>query len=365
MNRDPSEAIIEARKDLVEDLDRLFQPFDLSSFSELAPVIEGFIEQYVNTAIRDHREVLASSAGLLGAGAFLEIGGVRIRTGVALDLWAPSVLEIVIVPDEEPPARRPRSRKIAIEGVGRVREVRLLVAPELDIDTEQLELMVKTTLESGYSWLREKFRLALASEEDSMAGEVYSHLRAILPDQEVWERVWLWSYVDGEGAYLGDPKLSDAKLLDIRGHPLAAGKSPVELLVTALTTLSHLSDSFTQEAIKSGEPIDVDLRTALYGDDEPVYVVSERLLFGESALTIYPIVRSGRGLFLAGFPARLRSELIPIFDRHREELGQRFLVNRSKINRLLRKLAGGQPERIPQLVELAGRFTRGILGLDQ
>jgi hypothetical protein len=81
--------------------------------------------------------------------------------------------------------------------------------------------------------------------------------------------------------------------------------------------------------------------------------------------TLCPIVVEGSAFLVAVFPARFKSEILPVLSERLPEIQKIFKDKRDNVRRKLGKLENlPQTMLNPTLFECIGRFLRGLMGLE-
>jgi hypothetical protein len=348
------------RTDL-DDLGSIRQPLlDLCDLVEnhLVEVAAGEVSTCVATlaAAHDQRFVSLSDRQF-------SVDGKLYETRVTENVRRPLVLDVAIAPiAAQSDWKLPRSpEKVKVHGAGRYAEVDIYLHESLAAARESMASALKAIFEVGYRWLQAHVMGELIDIEHAACSAMYTELRKSLPPP-LWQHIWLYVLAERKGLYVPDPIVVQDVLTTASARRSVGSLSPLELTVDFATRMLEANNTVSMGAIAADSIFEGDFSASPYASTG--FGVTEELVWQYDTFAVQPLVRGGKILVVAGYPANLQAEIQPMLEKSKNRLAH--VVNdqaKSMHRRVLGlKHEGEVHERFrQQVMELGGTFTGKLL----
>lgn len=328
--------LVEALKDdLIAKLDSQLNLKTVPDVIRAAEYIEDYLLKYVRSALAKYSASIVSGSRYNPNTSEIEISGriyeVRIREGI-LDS---SLVEVALI------QRQPTAPELTggfkgfqIPGHGRYQHANIWLPDEIEFNREWFSTITHAVFQTGYLWLEERMRAISSNPEISFAMNLYSYLRTVIGNDELLGRIWLMCCAEGKGFFLLQPYTAFGALTTVGPSAPATGYSAMRLVTEFLGTDIQDEKLFSTIAAREGVSKDFDLKEAKFKDDLPLVLRAEISIFEAESIHIYPITKSASEYLVAVIPTRLRENILPVLELHKDELARRFWESHDHLSKM-------------------------------
>ncbi|HEX8481114.1 MAG TPA: hypothetical protein VF650_04350 [Allosphingosinicella sp.] len=224
---------------------------------------------------------------------------------------------------------------------------------------EEIASITSDMIGVASTWFECRLRSSLKVAEADVIASLYTYFRSQLPAGLQSMPIWFSAASRKRGYYVLDPNLAEAALHDLVGAAPSLSSGPAACLADFLSAAVPIDEAFGLEVARAGMCLDIDFRDAKYKKNLTALQLSEMAVFGGNAASAFPIYSRGDTYLIAAFPTQLRDILLPILELSKDELAQRFITARSRIDRVFKKLVNHGSRLSPADL---GEFTGTLLG---
>lgn len=356
------------RQDLIKELSTLFGSLNFDELFRSAVAVETYTATKLRALICANASAIFTSTEIDSDVGIFCCGSMEFQVNISEEVRAPEELLIAILPhdvEQQTKKRDFKSQTIKISGHGRYKYVKIFVPPAVHVDRDVLEHVVKTSLETIYTWVEEQIVATVRAETRVMADELYRHARTVFLDRAIWRELWFAAMSDGYGFRLFDEFVAMSAFDIAQKHSSDFGRGANDVVAEIVKTNLPVQRLLMKHAIGREEPIDVDISDADYSKDHSSYSEAMRAFYGSTSFTIYPILTDAgiRDMVIALYPTSLKSDIEPILRVHRADFREISRKSHSKVRGTLASLQ--RPSRTSDLLGvgayIAGKFAKGIL----
>jgi hypothetical protein len=301
---------------LVEDL---AETVSLERFSDLrsaARAVEQLVVDHCQSGVRKMLDYFLLTNGNRD---IRELYTLPMAISAGRDLRNPRLLVLTVTANQQLRTPTPLSSTFEIAGHGMVREVTVMTPDFLDEFASLACDLCAQLVEMGYAWLDAAVDEFVHRAELSVAAEMYSLVRGILPARAAHENLWFACLHREFGFRLVDPVVSSAALQLIDENVERFGGSAAQFLAELLQTRLPRDQLLMQRSHELGTTLEVDVADAGYTRKGDIYSYVLTALYGSTAFTIFPVYAVGPTTIFALYPAG-QSEIADHLRQHRSEL---------------------------------------------
>lgn len=342
-----------------QELNRIFGKVELEGLPDIVAALDSLLTSIFDSLIRQHPHVLDPSCSYLAESGQFKINREHFNLRVTQAVIEPDVLEIALLPV----GRILNSEQYAgtnwkLTDSGQYRKVRISAPSETNYSPESIALVAEAVYGTGYRWVEETAKEVVSRETSSAGHELYRMLRELLSDSSLAEEVWFVAFAGGKGCYLLDREPTDRAITKLSAGMAGASDSPLSLATKLFTTVLTYAEAHSRHAIESNSCINISLEESAYSENKALFLQAEKVIFGSSDISIFPILSAEAGQMVAVFPTQHRAFLEPFLEVNKEAIGERFLLAKRRFKRLLAALR--EPRRALAYGKV-GEFVGGVL----
>lgn len=346
-------ATLKAR--VIADLDTLPRLEIIPHIIQTAASIEGHLRCVLRDEIGICSPTVIPGAEYHVQTGEIRIGGCAYQARVGEDTRDSTILEVALVGTENTAASKWKTKRFLLPGHGRYRKAVMYLPSGVPVNCDFFAAITEAIFATGYFWLEERFRSVLSHPEVSIGVDLYSYLRPIVASDDLLNSLWFGCAIKGHGVYLLDPTVAMAALDIVSPRLPKARSGELQLVAEFLGCDIPAEKTFGTIATQADQCLDFNLQNAQYKEDLPLLVQVQIKIYGEAAISVFPIVSNRAGYLSASFPASKKGDLLPVLAQHRQELARRYVESGRTLKRLTELICG--PKRRLDLVSLLGRFT--------
>lgn len=312
--------IIEGQKaKLLTHLDKTFGVLGLMELADAAEALERVLEDYLKKVVEEFAPILFGCEKRQRAAHLIGPDGALYELSISPDIHNTTVLFVSLLP--HPPSRqKPRQHTVSVGEYGKIQKIRLYVPPELKVDFDFLGDLAAALLGIGYTWMRSHIELLVAREEISVVDDLYREVRRLTPSENICSNLWFGCVTRGYGFRLLERSVTERSFDFIHTHADKYGYSTNRLVAELLSARLPSSGLLMQTAINLNRCIDGDMSQARYKKEGSVYTAALGSLYGEEAVSIYPVYRSEQISVLGLFPTQMRPGIEAFLNCHKADL---------------------------------------------
>lgn len=179
------------------------------------------------------------------------------------------------------------------------------------VDTSQI------IIETSYRRMEEYVKQAIEKMKDETGDALYEHIRRVFVRKpELVNDIWLYVEIDNHGIYTMDTAHRNIVLERTAERLRNINSSPIELAVRIFTERTPFGMTYSGKSVKEDATITDNLSSASY-IGSGIQIAEERIYKCDSH-SCQPLVREGKNLLSACYPAKLTSEIEPILQKERK-----------------------------------------------
>lgn len=251
-----------------------------------------------------------------------------------------------------------------IGGVGKFNEIELQFPSSLDTHMCNLRDLTARFLTVGYDWLLQFILRSVRNIDIDIGTTLYCHLRHLFETTpDVCQYIWFTLIDKEQGFYAIDENRTGEALRllsEHRDHPLSI---PSENISEFLTTALPFSEMHSRFLLQKEGCVDFDLHDSRYIDRKPGFEFSEETVFGSRATSGYALEKDGQQLLVVAFPTRLKHDVMPTLERHKNDFQALFRSQQASIRSFWAEFQCNIPKRyMPEMRKAMTGATSGIVG---
>ena len=345
-----------ARVSVQQELSRAFGNADLNRLADIVEKLDSLLTISLDSLFRDHPEALAPGCIYLSKTMHFVLDREHFDLRISQAILEPYILEIALLSIERvvgPDGYLVQTAKLTESG--QYRQVRISVPRGTGLSLTSIALLAEAVYGTGCRWLEEAVKDVASKEIAGVGHDLYRMIRELLPDSSLVANLWLVAFAGQRGCYLLDREPTDQAIAKLSMGMIGASASPLSLATKLFTTVLSYANSHSRYAVEGC--VDVSLDKSDYLDTNTLFLEAEKVIFGSSDVSIFPILATDSGQVFAVFPTRHRAVLEPFLELNKAAICERFLLSRSHFKHLLASLT--QPRQAPSYGK-AGEFLGGI-----
>lgn len=223
--------------------------------------------------------------------------------------------------------------------------------------------IARTVLDVGYHRMEEYIDTAVHNNMKDNTGEaLYTHVRRVFAGSpDLVAHIWLYIEVEDHGIYTMDYKHRELTRERTAQHTRRTSESPIANAVRLFTERTPFPLTYSGKAIKDGETKEGVLSTADYSASG--IQIAEEAIYQCDLHACQPLVRQGKNMLTACYPANLRNRIEPVLYREREKFKEILDNEVSSIRKIVKQFKdqGILHGVSPKLAELMGAFLKGLI----
>lgn len=321
-------------------LDHTYGQLDIGSLATKAMLIEGEIQGLMHKALLDYFESSFRTFVNL-PDSFFTIRNLmfQIRYGQRIDR---PILEVRILPKEYS-SNASLEDEIQLDGCGYFTTVVIAADSNLKSHFNRICQLIKLIYETSYQWLIENLLKKLNELEINGSVPLYNYIRVVFKTESkafLANKIWLGVFTEDKGYYLLDKDTSKHVLELLEKREYRSTKSPAYHLLHLIGLIMPYDKSASRHAIQENKPIDFELSKVAYISDDFDLMKTEEQMVQGGMYSVYVISGTKNMRLVAGFPTRYKSEILPVLEKHQNEIAVLYetqLQNLERYIQLLRK----------------------------
>jgi ribosomal protein S17E len=352
-------------KDVFFHLEKSYSQLEIGSLSEQVMSIETTIQGLMHKALLDYFAFSFRTFVNLPDNFFrVKNQMYQIRYGQRVDK---PVLEVWILPKEYS-ASNFLEAEVQLDSGGYFTQVFVAANSTLKSHFSRICELIQLIFETSYQWLTELLLKKLSELQMGGSIALYNYIRVVFKAESkafFANKIWLGVFTEDKGYYLLDKDTSKHVLELLNRREYRSTKSPIYHLLHLTGLIMPYEKSVSRHAIQENKPIDFPLRKVAYISDDLDLLKTEEQMVQGGMYSLYPISVSKKLRLVAGYPTRYKSEILPILEKHQNEISSIYeaqLRNIEKyINLLSKNFARINWSQIGDFVGgLIGGFTKSL-----
>lgn len=283
------------KNDLIMHLNSKFEYIDtlnkISNMSEqLEDEVEKFIEKIILMRVKKFFLNFSSNDQFM-----IDDNGNRYNLQIINFFEQKDVLQIRLCREVDVCEGGIYTRSIDISGNGIRKKVIFVLSRELQLNNCELQDMVKMLYETAYNWFAIKIEEYVSKKTVSVAHRVYSFIRSVFCNDEIYKVFWIAIVGKGYGFRLVN--LEQVKeLFSIFVHSANGYHSTNDYVSNLISTRLPYDKLLMKEALDYNEKINANITNAKYTKEGNVYSKTMNALYKGNAFSIYPIINGEIGI---------------------------------------------------------------------
>lgn len=353
------------KTDLLKKLDSKFSYLnDFSKLENISDEFDKYLETYIIEGVFEHNFYFFDDIKINKNHKYIEKAGIYYNVGIYADIFNPNalILKILYLPDNGREIKPHNDYTVEIKKFGRYERIKLIY--NIDLMEDKISHFISSVFDTAYAWfIGEKFKAVFENEKISIAKEIFSRIKSVIPNEEIWPKIWFGAITKEQGIYLLDHEVVNKALEKLKPGSSVLSISPYALLSEFINTTLPFEKMMAKDAIGCGDAsIDVKLTDASYIEEESAYLRAEIDIYGSEYISIYPLIREGKYKLVACFPTNYKEQIIPVLENNQTAFIDHFHNSKKKINKclsILTKRESNYP--LAQMGEFLGGFVKGAI----
>ena len=326
---------------IYRDLVQIFGEYPVSELGHVVDGVENFLTGVLRTQIIARADSFLDDAHEAEDGDHFTCGTTVVKVEMTDNAASRRTLELALLFGHFV-HRKPRmiTKVYSHEGFGRYTKFRVSWPVELNVRWEHLSQLIQTIVRTVYQWLENFVENRLITVETELSQSLYLYARTTFHCGEHLKKFWFVAVKDGKGYCLFDHRSAQDVISIASKVTQDTDLTPSGIAVNFIVSEADFDLMIAKDAITQGQCLDVPFEKTKYKSMDLDFSEAEAAIHQADSITLYPLVREGKGFLLAGFPTPSKGVFEPLLREHEAEIVSIFksqLESLKKLRSMLRK----------------------------